>query len=225
MIKRILTSLAALFLITAVTLPALALETPEERRAHKKIEAQKFPTQADDAMRANEYDKAIDLYTKAITSHAFDDQPQFLGNMYFARGRAYQQKSDCASALNDFNEAIKTIEKGDLFYSMAACHLQLSQDDAALNDLDHAVKADPDAAMYRNARCKLLFNRKDFAGAMPDCERAVAAQPTDKDLLVAASQAAEQVGNRPRAAELYRQLLKVDPGNPVATEGLKRTGG
>ena len=47
----------------------------------------------------------------------------------------------------------------------------------------------------------------------------------NKNLLLATSQAAEQTGNRARAAELYRKLLAVDPGNPVATEGLKRVGG
>jgi predicted Zn-dependent protease len=51
------------------------------------------------------------------------------------------------------------------------------------------------------------------------------AAPDDKVLLLAASQAAEQTGNRARAAELYRKLMTIDPGNPVATEGLKRVGG
>ncbi len=101
----------------------------------------------------------------------------------------------------------------------------LKQDDLALADLDSAVKVDPDAVLYRSARCVLLFNRKDFAGALPDCEKALAASPDDKNLLMATSQAAEQAGNTQRAAELYRKLLAVDPGNPVATEGLKRTAG
>ncbi|MEQ1865509.1 MAG: tetratricopeptide repeat protein, partial [Micropepsaceae bacterium] len=81
------------------------------------------------------------------------------------------------------------------------------------------------APLYRSARCIMLFNRKDFAGALPDCEKALAASPDNKNLLTATSQAAEQVGNKPRAAELYRRLLALDPGNPTATEGLKRTTG
>jgi DNA-binding SARP family transcriptional activator len=52
----------------------------------------------------------------------------------------------------------------------------------------------------------------------------LAAAPNDKNLLLATSQAAEQTGNRSRAAELYRRLQAADPGNPVATEGLKRAG-
>jgi Tfp pilus assembly protein PilF len=79
--------------------------------------------------------------------------------------------------------------------------------------------------MYRSARCKLLFNKRDFAGALPDCEKALAVTASDKDLMIATAQAAEQTGNRARAAEVYRKLLASDPGNTIATEGLKRTGG
>jgi Flp pilus assembly protein TadD len=79
--------------------------------------------------------------------------------------------------------------------------------------------------LFRSARCKLLFNKKDFAGAIADCETAVRAAPTDKDLILATAVSAEQVGNRQRAAELYRQLLAIDPGNAAATEGIARLGG
>ena len=136
---------------------------------------------------------------------------------------AFQRQS--AEAIKDFDKAATLINKGDLFFSRAACHLDLNQEDAALVDFDLAIKADPAAPMYRSARCILLFNRKDFAGALPDCEKALEAAPQDKNLLLAASQAAEQSGNRARAAELYRKLLALDPANPTATEGLKRVGG
>jgi Tfp pilus assembly protein PilF len=71
----------------------------------------------------------------------------------------------------------------------------------------------------------MLFNKKDYARASPDCDAALNAAPDDKVLLLAASQAAEQTGSRARAAELYRKLITIDPGNPVATEGLKRVAG
>ena len=195
------------------------------RRERQKREAQQYPNMAQDALNKKNADLAIELYTKAIDSGAFKSQPEMLGQLYFGRGIAYQMKKDCASAVADFDKAAETLNKGDLFYSRAACHLELKQDDKALADFDLAIKADPEAPVYRSARCILLFNRKDFTGALPDCEKALLATPNDKNLLLAASQAAEQSGNRPRAAELYRKLLALDPGNPVATEGLKRVGG
>lgn len=225
MLKRILVVLALLVVVDSVATPTFAVEGVAERRARKKIEAQKYPNQANEALQAKEFDRAIELFTKAIDSGAFDDQPDALGSIYFGRGNAHRQKGDCQAAIADYTKAATLTEKGDIYFSRAACHLELKQDDLALADLDSAVKLDPAAPAYRSARCILLFNRKDFAGALPDCEKALVAQPDNKSLLLAASQAAEQAGNRQRAAELYARLLAVDPGNPVATEGLQRTRG
>ena len=225
MIKRTLIVLTMATAAVAIAIPAVAVEGVAERQARKKQEAQKLPYQAQEAMNNNNPDLAIQLFTKAIDSRAFNDQPDAMGNIYFGRGNAYRKKGDCTNAVADYTKALEFVQKGDIYFSRAACYLELKQDDLALADLDSAVKLDPEAGGYRSARCIMLFNRKDFAGALPDCEKALTSTPNDKSLLTAASQAAEQTGNRPRAAELYRKLLAVDPGNPVATEGLKRTAG
>ena len=225
MLKRILAGLGAVMLVAALVLPAMAIERPAERRERLKREAQNLPFKADEAMKAGKVDEAIELYTQAIDSGAFSSDPQGLGNIYFGRGIAYRKKDDCNSAIPDLQKALETINKGDIHFTLAACRLKLNQEDLALKDLDNAVKADPDAVMYRSARCKLLFNKRDFAGALPDCEKALAVTASDKDLMIATAQAAEQTGNRARAAEVYRKLLASDPGNTIATEGLKRTGG
>jgi len=225
MVKRLLAVLGVLTVVVSLAAPAFAVEGVSERQARKRLEAQKYPQQATEALQNNNPDLAIELFTKAIDSKAFNDQPQTIGELYYGRGNAHRMKKDCAGAIVDYNKATETLNDGDLYFTRAACYLELKEDDKALADLDSAIKVDPDAVMYRNARCILLFNRKDFAGALPDCEKALAATPDDKNLLTAISQAAEQTGNRPRAAEAYRKLLAVDPGNPTATEGLKRVGG
>lgn len=222
MLKRLVAGFGAAIILVALTLPSFAVEGVSERQERKKREAQAYPQQATEALQNNDPDRAIDLFTKAIDSRAFKDQPETMGELYFGRGNAYRMKKDCTTALVDYNKAAETLQEGDLYFTMAACYLELKQDDQALAALDKAIKVDPDASMYRNARCILLFNRKDFAGALPDCEKALTATPEDKNLLTAAAQASEQTGNKPRAAELYRKLLAVDPGNPIATEGLKR---
>ena len=102
--------------------------------------------------------------------------------------------------------------------------MDMNQEDRALADFGLAIEADPEAPAYRKSRCILLFNRMNYAAALPDCEKALAAAPNDKNLMLATSQAAEQTGNRARAAELYRRLLAAEPGNAVAAEGLKRVG-
>ena len=136
MLKRILVLLALLVVVDTVTVPAFAVEGVAERRARKKIEAQKYPNQANEALQAKEFDRAIDLFTKAIDSGAFDDQPDTLGAIYFGRGNAYRQKGDCQAAIADYTKAATLTEKGDIYFSRAACHLELKQDDLALADLD-----------------------------------------------------------------------------------------
>jgi len=225
MVKRLIGFLGLLAIVVSLSAQAFAVEGVSERQARKKMEAQKYPQQASEALQAKNPDLAIELFTKAIDSKAFNDQPQTIGELYFGRGNAHRMKKDCEKAIVDYDKAAETLTDGDLYFTRAACWLELKQDDKALADFDMAVKVDPDAAMYRSARCIHLFNRKDFAGALPDCEKALTAAPDDKNLLTAISQAAEQTGNKPRAAEAYRKLLAVDPGNPTATEGLKRVGG
>jgi tetratricopeptide (TPR) repeat protein len=220
--KRILAGIGAVLLVAAVSMQALAVGLPSERRTQKKIQLQNLPSQAQEAVLKKDYDRAIELFTRVIDSGAFTDEPHTMGDLYFGRGGAYHAKGDCAAAVVDYTKATEFVTKGDLFYSLAGCHLILQQDDLALADLDKAIKIDPGAALYRSARCKLLFNKEDFAAAMPDCDKALAAAPTDKDLLYAAAGSAERLGNRQRAAEIYRQLLAVDPGNAAATEGLAR---
>lgn len=225
MLSRLLAALITVVLVSSSVMPSYALEDPASRRARLQREAQGLPNEALEALNKQDADTAIKLYTKAIDSGAFRGQPETMGQLYYGRGLAYRLKKDCTNAIPDFDKAAELINKGDVFFSRAACYLEANQEDKALADFDLAIKADPEAAGYRKARCILVFNKKDFAGALPDCEKALASAPDDKNLLLAASQAAEQTGNRPRAAELYRKLLTVDPGNPVATEGLKRVGG
>ena len=225
MLTRLLAALLAALLVSSSVMPAYAIEDASARRARQQREAQSLPNEAMEALNKQDADTAIKLYTKAIDSGAFRGQPEMMGQLYYGRGLAYRLKKDCANAIPDFDKAAELINKGDVYFSRAACYLDLNQEDKALADFDLAIKTDPEAPAYRKARCIIMFNKKDFASALPDCEKALAAAPDDKNLLLAASQAAEQTGNRPKAAELYRKLLAVDPGNPVATEGLKRVGG
>jgi tetratricopeptide (TPR) repeat protein len=224
MVKRVFAIIGSAVIVALFATQAFAVEGVAERAQRKKMEAQKLPQEATEALQKNDPDRAIDLFTKAIDSRAFNDQPQTIGDLYYGRGNAWRIKGDCTKALADYDEALKTINDGDLYFTRAACHLELKQDDQALADLDQAVKVDPDAQMYRGARCILLFNRKDFAGALPDCEKAHAGKPDDKNVLTALSQAAEQTGDKAKAADAYRKLLALEPGNPIATEGLKRVG-
>ena len=222
MIAKIAWFVSATLLVVALSMPAAA-EGIEQRLARTKAEALEALPLAGKALNDKNYDRAIELLTKVIESKALSGEE--LGKVYYERGVAFQAKKDCANALTDYDHALETLTNNDkLYFNRSLCHNEAQQPDQALSDLDHAIKFNPDAVNYRVARCIQLFNKKDFAGALPDCEMALKSTPDDKTVLLATSQSAEQTGDKARAAAAYKRLLELDPGNAVASAGLKRVG-
>lgn len=224
MVGRFAAILCAAFLAFAVTAPAMAVEGVSERRDRQRREALEAGPKGDKELADKNYDKAIEYFTKVIDSRAIEGEE--LGKYYFKRGIAYQAKTDCANAVVDYDHAAETLTtNGELLFNRSLCHDQLKQPEKAAADLDAAIKLNPEAIKYRVARCITLFNAKNFAGALPDCELALTAAPDDQNMLSAVSQASEQLGNKARAAAAYKHWLELDPNNQVAKDGLKRTGG
>lgn len=202
----------------------MATEDIGARHARQQGEAAAAIALGDKALRDKNFDRAIELYSQAITSAGL--QGPDLGKAYFVRGVAYQAKKDCVNAVADYDKAAETLTtNADLYFNRSVCEAELKQPDKSLSDLDKAIKVNPDSALYHSARCVALFNKPDFAGALPDCEAGLRSTPDDKNLLLAVSQSAERTGDKAKAAAAYRHLLQLDPGNKVAADGLKRVGG
>ena len=217
-------ALVASLLTVALVSQAMALESTEARRLRMSHQAEDIGSQGDQALAAKEYDRAIELYGQAISSGGLEGED--LGKIYFHRGLAYQGKQDCATAVTDFTKASETLKNnGELYYNESLCHAALNQPDVALADLNNAIKVNPDSMIYRVGRCVILFNKQDFAGALPDCEVTLTAAPDDPKMLYATAMSAEQTGDKARAAKYYKHLLDLDHGNTQASEGLKRVGG
>jgi Flp pilus assembly protein TadD len=70
-----------------------------------------------------------------------------------------------------------------------------------------------------------LFNKHNFAGALPDCEMTLTSAPDDPKMLYATAMSAEQTGDKAKAARYYKHMLDLDHGNAQASDGLKRVGG
>src|SRR5262245_2718492 len=83
MVKRIFAGLGLLAVIAVFASQAFAVEGVSERAQRKKMEAQKYPQQASEALQNHNPDLAIELFTKAIESKAFNDQPQTIGDLYY----------------------------------------------------------------------------------------------------------------------------------------------
>jgi Tfp pilus assembly protein PilF len=63
--------------------------------------------------------------------------------------------------------------------------------------------------------------RREYSGAIERLEQSVAINPKDAGALLWLAQAYQNSGNRGKAAENYRRVMTVDPGNADARNGLR----
>jgi tetratricopeptide (TPR) repeat protein len=222
MVKRLAAVFAAIVALTVLAAPAYALGI-QENKNERAAQAKREGGLGDEALNEKDWDKAIDHYTKYLDAKACGDQ---CGMYYYKRGLAYQQKQDCEHAIADYVEAEKTVtDNGELYWNASLCFSQAKQDDKALEQLNLAIKVNPESNNYRVGRCIILFNKHDFANALPDCEYTLGSAPDDQGMLYATAVSAEQTGDKAKAAKYYKHLHDLNPGDQRATDGLKRVGG
>jgi tetratricopeptide (TPR) repeat protein len=222
MVKRFAALVVGMIAIAGIAAPAYGLSVKEARERAAR-EAKMSGPLGDQALTDKKYDEAIGHYTKVIDAKACGDN---CGNYHYRRGLAYQGKQDCTNALVDFAKAAETLKtNGELYFNTSLCHSQMNQPDLALADLDMAIKVNPDSSIYRVGRCIILFNKQNYAGALPDCEFTLGSAPDDQKMLYATAVSAEMTGDKAKAAKYYRHLLTLDKGNKQAADGLARVGG
>ncbi len=223
-VKRLAALLVGIIAVTSVTsvrapVYAMGIEDARARDAQRvKLEG----GLGDEALDVKKYAEAIEHYTKAINANACGGD---CGKYYFKRGLAYQGMEKCAEAVADYEKAGETLtDNGELYFNESLCHSALNKSDLALADLNKAIRVNPDSMIYHVGRCIALFNKQDFAGALPDCEVTLTSAPDDQKMLYAAAMSAEQTGDKAKAAKFYKHLLDLDHGNTQASDGLRRVG-
>lgn len=92
--------------------------------------------------------------------------------------------------------------------------------DLSIEQLEDAVKADPEDGAAWARLGMALFERDDYARAVPALERAVALQPGKAGLLSllgeAHFKAAGAASMPPAALAAFRKALEIDPGEPAS---------
>lgn len=220
--------LAFLALGVAFTIVAAdARETPSERRAREakaaKDAAASLVKPCTDANAASDWDAVIEKCTKLIDAKGLDGED--LGAIHIMRGNAYRNKDDCAKALPDFDIA-RPLRPTDSQVPLLqyVCATKLKDDAKAAAALDDGLTMAPDNQDMLRARCVMRVNAKSYTAAVPDCEKVVAANPNDKDILNVLGQIYETEKQTDKAKAAYQKVLAIDPGNKSASDGLKRLG-
>ena len=92
-----------------------------------------------------DYDEAIRLYSKAITSSTLSGER--LANAFALRGSAWREKKDFDRAISDYTEAIRLAPQYDFaFERRGFVHLILANYEAAIDDYTTAITIEPRSA-------------------------------------------------------------------------------
>jgi tetratricopeptide (TPR) repeat protein len=163
----------------------------------------------------NKFDDAIADFDRVFTLTIINPEVSAL------RGEAYYWKKDYPAALTDLNRAIQYDPSlGAAYLNRARVAKALGQFDKALPDLDKALEIDPnDAAALRN-RCvvrSVLGN--DMAGALADCEAAIALEGRTAEHLSNRGMVRLLSGDYDAAIADFTAALFEDPENYEALQG------
>jgi tetratricopeptide (TPR) repeat protein len=222
---RLLVLLFALLVAAPHMSVAGAVESASAGRERRLKEASDGLKKGLDLLNEQKYDEAIVELTRAVDNErALSPENRALAR--YARGLAYFNKKDCAKAMEDFAPLAEArANDGQYHYIRYVCLDQAGDKPGAAAALDKAVEVTPDKVDFVRVRCINRFNAKDFANAIPDCEKVVAAKPDDADIWLAIGQSAEMTNQKDKALNAYRKLLALKPDSKPAQDGIKRMGG
>jgi len=146
-----------------------------------------------------------------------------LAEAYERRGAAYARAGERQHAIADLSAAIALkpglarawSERGQALF---AAH----QDDRAISDLTQALALRPDNVIDLNNRCVMRATvGRDLAGALADCDRAVALAPRSADVLNSRGFAHLRMkAYRAAAADYHAALALAQPSDAIKASSL-----
>jgi tetratricopeptide (TPR) repeat protein len=148
---------------------------------------------------------------------------------YYFRGLSYKEMKQLPEALADLRQAAALAPaKSDRRFWLAVTLTQADSVDAALEEFRATVAVDSTsknaAVAYQQVGFRSHLMKKDWTGAIDQLERSVAIDARNLQSLIWLGQAYQNSGNRAKAADFYRRVLEIQPGEPNATKGLKTLG-
>ncbi len=166
------------------------------------------------------YEQAIATFQQRIRLDPSNDEA------YYYIGLAYRQLDNVPEAISAMRQAVALAgDKADRHFWLGLLYVQTDSSAQAETEFQRAVELDPGStnnkaiALQRLGYFRLI--RKEYGGAIERLEESAGINPRDPATLLWLAQAYQNAGNRAKAAENYRRLLAVDPGNADARSGLK----
>ncbi len=128
-------------------------------------------------LKARNYKKAIDNFTKAIKSS------ENIILSYYNRGLAYLFLNEFDKAVQDFNDVIKKDSSiADAYNNRGLSHSYMGNTTNALNDLNKAIELDKKFSQAYINRAHVFILRSDYRNAQYDLDSAAILEPKNPEI-------------------------------------------
>ena len=119
----------------------------DDRAPYTPLSADEYTKRADQAVRRNKFEEAIDDYDKAIYRRPSD------ASLYYSRGLAKVQAEQYEDAIKDYDEATQLDSSyTSAYYQRGLAKAELRQYAAAIADYDKAIQLNPNDEFIHNQR-------------------------------------------------------------------------
>jgi tetratricopeptide (TPR) repeat protein len=147
-------------------------------------------------------------------------------DLFDGLGNAYCGLGKCDSSLAMYHRALELEPgRGNSYRNRAVAYLRLGRAREALADLDRALELMPEhAALLWGPRGYAFKLLRDYPRAVAEFDRAIAADPRDPVSFYNRGFCRLMLGDRAGAAEDFRAVLRLDPGNAAARQQLHGLG-
>lgn len=166
---------------------------------------------ATEAYKAEDYDLALDFYTREIS-----DNPKN-NDAYFYRATIYRYKDNNSLALSDINIALKNYSKKDKT-SLAACHslkakiyVSIEEIDNAIEEYNLAIKLSPNYQPYYISRAQIFFDKKQYDKAEADYRTILKMDEGDVQALASLARIFMKTDKDAEAEKILNKVIKLDP--------------
>jgi tetratricopeptide (TPR) repeat protein len=150
------------------------------KQAKGNSEANKLAREGAEALKDNDFDKAVDLLRKATNlDHKYASD---LAIAYERRGYASVKNQQFQDAVTDYSEAMK-IKPNEprLYEERAYAEMKIYGYDKALADYAELIKLKPKEVRYYNFRAYIYEAKEDNQNAMAENEKALQIDPNNQE--------------------------------------------
>jgi tetratricopeptide (TPR) repeat protein len=182
--------------------------------------------EAADTARANKqaaaplYQQTADIFSRRIALDPGSDEA------YYYLGLCERELGRVPEAIDAMRQSVALAgTRADRHFWLGLLYVQADSAELAEGEFQQAVDLDPGTSANKAIALRQLgyyrLLRKDNGGAIERLEQSATINPKDPGTLLWLAQGYQNSGNRAKAAENYRRVLVLDPGNADARSGLK----